>query len=264
MKYKTNRLTTSLYNFKKYKFVWLLVLSTATSCVSPKKMVYFQNMEVKEEIEVVKNFETKIQVGDILSINVSAVDGEAVLPFNLYDVPITQGAYGDPLTYLVDIAGEINFPVLGTIKVSGSSTKELTKSLEGKLKDYIKNPTVNVRIENFKITVLGEVKNPGTFKIDNERISIIEALGLAGDLGIQANRNNILLVREINKERKFVSIDLTDKKLFASPYFYLAQNDVIYVEPNRTKINSSAIGANTGTIISSISILISVVALLLR
>jgi polysaccharide export outer membrane protein len=119
-------------------------------------------------------------------------------------------------------------------------------------------------LTNFKVTVLGEVKTPGTFEIPNERISIIDAIGLAGDLTIHGKRKTVTLIREQNGKRMFVNIDLTNKELFSSPYFYLSQNDVIYIEPNKTKVNSSAIGANTGVIVSSISILISLVAILIK
>ena len=138
------------------------------------------------------------------------------------------------------------------------------KSLSEKLGSYITKPIVNIRLTNFKITVLGEVKTPGTYPVANERISIIEAIGLAGDLTIQGKRTTVMLVREVQGERKFVTIDLTNKQLFNSPYYYLAQNDVIYVEPNKTKINSSAVGSNAGLILSSISTLISLIAILTR
>ena len=164
----------------------------------------------------------------------------------------------------MDTDGEINFPVLGAMKVEGVSTKILAADLTKTLADYLKSPIVNVRLTNFKVTVLGEVKVPGSYTIPNERISIIEAIGLAGDLTIQGRRSTVLLVREQEGERKFVTIDLTNKKLFNSPYFYLAQNDVIYIEPNKTKLNSSVVGSNTGVILSSVSILITLITLLTR
>jgi polysaccharide export outer membrane protein len=150
------------------------------------------------------------------------------------------------------------------MKVAGLSTKSLATDLTKTLTAYLKSPIVNIRLTNFKVTVLGEVKVPGSYTIPNERISIIEAIGLAGDLTIQGRRSTVLLIREQEGERKFVSIDLTNKKIFNSPYFYLAQNDVIYIEPNKTKVNSSAVGSNTGVILSSVSILITLITLLTR
>ena len=143
----------------------------------------------------------------------------------------------------------------GKVKIEGLSTKEITNNLTNVLSDYIVKPIVNIRLTNFKVTVLGEVKNPGTFSVPNERMTIVEALGVAGDLTMQGKRKNVILVREEEGKRKFIPIDLTSKKLFASPYYYLAQNDVIYVESNKAKINSSVIGANTSIIFSSISTL---------
>lgn len=237
------------------------------ACVSPKKMVYFQNIEGVETNETIVNYEPKIQVGDLLNINVSAIDGEAAMPFNLYETPIIGSTVANvkPLTYLVNADGEINFPVLGAVKVEGLSTKILAANLTNTLiEGYLKSPIVNVRLTNFKVTVLGEVKVPGSYAVPNERISIIEAIGLAGDLTIQGRRSTVLLIREQEGERKFVTIDLTNKKLFNSPYYYLAQNDVIYIEPNKTKLNSSVVGSNTGVILSSVSILITLITLLTR
>ena len=244
-------------------FVGLIV----TSCVSSKKMVYFQDNEGVELNETIVSFEPTIQTGDLLNITVSALDAAAAVPFNLYETPVSNGSLSTnakPIHYLVDNEGAINFPVLGRLKVAGSSTKELSKQIINKLKEYLVNPIVNIRLTNFKVTVLGEVKTPGSFVIQNERITIIEAIGLAGDLKIQGKRTSITLIREQEGKRIFVPVDLTSKKLFNSPYYYLAQNDVIYVEPNKTKINSSVVGANTSIIISSISTLISLIAILTR
>lgn len=237
-----------------------------TSCASSNKIIYFQGSEVDKNFETLLNFEPHIQVGDILAVNVSAIDAEAAIPFNLYETPITSKTYSNakPLTYLVNVDGDIHFPVIGKLTVGGLTTKQLTDTLTKVLGDYITQPIVNIRLTNFKITVLGEVKAPGTYAVPNERISIVEALGLAGDLTIHGKRNNVMLVREQDGKRISVVIDLTNKQFFSSPYYYLSQNDVIYVAPNKTKVNSSAVGANTGVVVSSISILISLAALLIR
>lgn len=249
-------------NTKNNLLVIALLALIMTSCVSTKKMVYFQDSETAQRNEALLNFEPKIVAGDLLSINVSAIEAEAALPFNLYKT--ASGTSTKPLLYLVDSDGEINFPVLGSLKVAGLTTKQVTQNLTATLGAYLVKPIVNIRLTNFKVTVLGEVKSPGTYTIPNERITIVEALGLAGDLSIQGKRNTVLLIREQGGERKFITMDLTNKKLFNSPYYYLAQNDVIYVEPNKTKINSSAVGTNTSVIISSVSILITLLALIIR
>lgn len=244
----------------------MILANLLVNCASSEKVVYFQNVEGLQIQDTLINFEPEIQVGDILAINVSAVDAEAAIPFNLYETPITSGGYSNakPLTYLVDAAGEIHFPVTGKLHVVGTTTKELNKKLTTILEAYIKNPTINIRLTNFKVSVMGEVTRPGTYTVANERISILDAIVLAGDLTIHGKRKNVMLIREQNGQRMFVNIDLTNKQLFSSPYFYLSQNDVIYVEPNKTKVNSSAVGANTAVIVSSISILISLVAILLK
>ncbi len=248
-------------SFFKYLTILSVVL-TITSCVSTKKIVYFQNGDDVIENETVVIFEPKIQVGDMLRIYVSAIDTEAATPFNLYE---SSGVTSSKLlTYLVDVDGNINFPVLGKIKVAGFTNKQITNNLTQLLSSYIKDPVVNVRLINFKITVLGEVNSPGTYTVPNERISILGAIGLAGDLSIQGKRKTVIIVREEEGKRKLITLDLSSKKIFSSPYFYLAQNDVIYVEPNKAKINSSAVGANAGIIISSISTVISLIAILTR
>ncbi|MFK5957234.1 MAG: polysaccharide biosynthesis/export family protein [Lutibacter sp.] len=250
---------------KNNRFNYLVVVSLAillVSCVSKQKMVYFQTIEGQELQESIVNYEPKFQIGDLLTINVSAIDAEAVIPFNLFES--TSVGTPKPIAYLVDADGDINFPVIGKIKIEGLTSKELTKKLSTLIAVYVKQPIINSRLINFKVTVLGEVKVPGSYAVPNERISIIEAIGLAGDLTIQGERSTVLLVREQEGKRTFIDLDLTNKKLFNSPYFYLAQNDVIYIAPNKTKINSSGVGTNTSILISSISALISLIAILTR
>lgn len=246
------------------KFLVATVLMVSLgSCVSKKEVLYLQDVEGVRVLEEIVKVAPKIQQNDILSINVSALDAEAALPFNLFEAGNTT-SIPKPITYLVNSDGDINFPVLGKIKAEGYTTKEITNQLTEALGIYIKNPIVNIRLTNFKITVLGEVKSPGTYPVPNERVSILEAIGMAGDLTIQGKRKTVVLVREQNGKRTFVDIDLTSREILNSPYFYLAQNDVLIVEPNKSKINSSAVGANTGIILSSISFLISIVAIIIR
>lgn len=235
------------------------------SCKSSKKIVYFQetkDITVKDSLVI---FEPEIQVGDFLSINVSALDAEAALPFNLFETPVLVNTIGNliPITYLVNPDGIIFFPVIGELKVGGLTTKELNTKLSKILEPYLKSPIVNIRLTNFRVTVLGEVARPGSYSVQNERISIIEAIGLAGDLTIYGDRKEVILIREQNGIRTNINVDLTNKQLFDSPYFYLSQNDVIYVQPNKTRVNSSAVGPNTSIIVSGLSILISLLAIFL-
>jgi len=232
-------------------------------CVSSKKINYFEDTDENQVInERILNYEPPLQIGDMLTVNVSAIDQEAALPFNLFEIQTVAAQI--PLSYIIDIEGFINFPILGRIKSAGFTTKELTDSLVEKLNPYLKQPIVNIRIVNFRVTVLGEVRMPGSYPVINERLSIIDALGLAGDLTIYGDRRNITLVREQGGKRTFETIDLTDKALFDSPYFYLSQNDALYVPANKTRVNSSDVGPNTSVIISAISILITLVAILVR
>ena len=254
--------------YKRLKLVFQIVSVALliTSCASRKKAVYFQDEEGQVIKDSIINFEPQIQVGDLIAINVSAIDAEAALPFNLFETPVLANSLLNamPITYLVNPDGIIQFPVIGDLEVGGLTTKELNTKLSKILESYIKNPIVNIRLKNFKVTVLGEVLRPGSYPVGNERISIIEAIGMAGDLTIYGERKNVILIREKNGKRVTINIDLTNKQLFNSPYFYLSQNDVIYVSPNKTKINSSAVGPNTSVVISSISIIISAIAIFLR
>jgi polysaccharide export outer membrane protein len=166
---------------------------------------------------------------------------------------------------LVTSEGNIEFPVIGTIHLAGLTRTQAIDLLKEKLALYIVNPTISLRILNFRITVLGEVRTPGTFTIPNERITLLEALGVAGDLLITGERQNILVIRDEDGKRKEYRLDLTQESLFSSPVYYLQQNDVVYVEPNRAKRNSSVINAsNTGIVISSLSLVLTTLILIFK
>jgi len=242
-------------------FAIIGVILFLASCASSKELVYFGDNDVQKVKANLLNYEPEIQPGDELNINVSALNTEAAIPFNLYEAS-NNISIPRPITYIVGLDGKINFPVIGKVLVGGDTTQKISYKLATLIAPYIKNPIVNIRLVNFKISVLGEVRNPGTYAVPDERISILAAIGLAGDLTIQGKRNNVLLIREKDGKRSFVTIDLTNKELFNSPYYYLAQNDVLYITPNKVKINSSAVGANSSIIISSVSTLISLLAIL--
>lgn len=254
---------------KKNIYYLLTVLASVLliSCTPKKKMIYFQGE--MGQVEANKNYNPVFRSDDLLSITVTGLDQETVKPFNLptINAMIGSGGYSQgtptPPGYLVDIDGNIDFPVIGKIKVAGMTRNVLVDTLKSKLKPYLVNATVIVRILNFKVTVLGEVHNPGTFTIPNERVTLPEALGIAGDLLITAKRKNIIVVRDVEGKKTKYNIDLTSKDVFSSPVYYLNQNDVIYVEPNRAKMNSSAINqTNAALILSATSILITLFVLL--
>ncbi len=236
--------------------VILLGIIFITSCASRKDVVYFQDTGNFETLVNTNEFVSKFKVDDLVSIHVSSLNPEASAPFNLFrGVP---GASGQPdqVDYLVDQTGEIDFPVIGKLKIEGLSPDELRVLLRDKLSDYLKDPIINIRLRNFTVTILGEVRNPGTYPVNGEQITILEAMGFAGDLTNRGIRENVLVIRDFNGTKVYTRIDLTSKNLVKSPVYYLTQNDVVYVEPNESAIRSSTINANTNITLSIISILI--------
>ncbi|MCO6174200.1 polysaccharide biosynthesis/export family protein [Flavobacterium sp. NRK F10] len=210
-----------------------------------------------------------LQPDDVLFIVVSSQNPEVVAPYNLNSVAI-QGTSEESFersrlqTYIIDKEGNIEFPSVGTIKLGGLTREEAVTLLKDTLKDYVSDATINLRILNYKVSVLGEVNKPGSFSISSERITVLEAISKAGDLTIYGRRDNVLLIREQDGVKTTQRIDLTKSDFINSPYYYLAQNDVIYVEPNKTKVNSSAIGPNLTLGISLVSILASFIVLVTR
>lgn len=248
-----------------------ILLFLCFSCASRKNIVYYQDPDKINTQQNVNSYEVKIQPDDLLMIIVSAEDPEIAIPFNLTSVTISntsnlQSSGGQQIvqSYLVDKNGNIEFPVLGKLQIGGLTRTEVLQLLKEKIAVYIKNPIINLRIMNFKISLQGEVNVPGTYSLASERLTLIEALSMAKDLTIYGKRNNILIIREINGVKSYNRIDITKADFINSPFYYLAQNDVVYVEPNKTKISSSVVGPNTGVIISAVSILISLSVLIFK
>jgi polysaccharide export outer membrane protein len=189
----------------------------------------------------------------------------AIKPFNLASSPSASGGQQTQLSYLIDSKGEIDFPILGKLKIGGLSREEAINMFKAKLSpDYVKDPMITIRISNFKITVLGDVKSPKTYNIPNERISILDAIGLAGDLNISGRRDNVLIQREVNGEKLQYRVDLRSNSINISPVFYLQQNDIVYVEHNYARIQSASSNTNTSLFISVTGLLITIVSLLIR
>ncbi|CAM1366622.1 Sugar transporter [Tenacibaculum sediminilitoris] len=250
------------------KIVLVIMTLCIASCASRKDIAYFQKDQVDQSLTNT-TYKTIFKPDDLLQITISALDMEAVKPFNLPVVAFsttTDRAVGSPQqqSYLIDNDGFIDFPALGKIKLAGLSRPEAISLLKNKLSpDYVKDPTVNIRITNFSITVLGDVKMPGKFTIPNERISVLEAVGLAGDLNMSGIRT-IEVKREENNQIKSYRLDLRSNKVFNSPAYYLQQNDVVYVEPNKATSQDAAYNKNTGLFISLGSIIISLITLITR
>jgi len=229
----------SILSFKLVVFVILFLCS----CSSSRKTAYFQDINKKSPAkEPISNYSPmKIETDDILGISVTSLNPEAssVFNYNLNTVSGTNNSTGNPVIgYMVDAKGEIQLPLIGNMKVSGYTTSEIRDQIRKKLLNFLKEPVVNIRMVNFKVSVLGDVGRPGSFQIQNERLTVTEAISLAGDLNITALRNNILLVRERDGQREYIPIDLTSKKLFSSPYYYLRNNDVLYIQPGKNKYAS--------------------------
>ncbi len=251
------------------KTIPILFVLLVFSCKPKEELVYYQNIDGLKPSDQANSYEIKIQPDDLLLIIVSADDPETAIPFNLstISVPTTfsiNASRGQETmqSYLVDASGSIDFPVLGKIAVGGLSRSELMKVLETKIAQYIKNPIINIRLMNFKVSVQGEVTNPGTYAINSDRVTLIEAISMAKDLTIYGKRDNILIIREVNGVKSYNRVDITKGDFINSPFYYLAQNDVVYVEPNKVRINGAAVGSNTGVIISITSLLITVITLI--
>ena len=257
--------------FRKAKLL-LGVLLLLTSCTSYQKIPYLQDFEtVNATEELTAMYDAHIRPKDLLTITVNTTDPEAAAPFNL----TVQSAANSNLTqwvtqqaalqqYLVDNQGNIDFPVLGELHLGGLSMNEAESMIREKLQPFLKEtPIVTVRMVNYKISVLGEVAKPGTFIINNEKVNVLEALAMAGDMTIWGLRDNVKLVREEeNGKRNIVVLDLNRADIVKSPYYHLQQNDILYVSPNKTKAKNSDTGQSTSLWVSATSILVSIASLL--
>ena len=242
-------------------------------CTSYKKVPYMQDPEtVNAYGKEIPLYDAKIMPKDLLSITVSTSDPQAAAPFNLTIQTNSTASQGIQYTtsqaamqqYLVNNQGEIDFPVLGKLKVGGLTKNEAESMIREKLQPYLKEtPIVTVRMANYKISVLGEVAKPGTFTVSNEKVNVLEALAMAGDMTVYGVRDNVKLIREnAQGKREIVMLDLTKSDLVLSPYFYLQQNDILYVTPNKTIAKNSGIGNATTIAISATSILVSIASLI--
>jgi polysaccharide export outer membrane protein len=254
---------------KRQNLILLAFLIAAASCTSYKKVPYLQNSSSVDPTTVVELYDAKIQPKDMLTITVSSEDLEAAIPFNLTVGTLQTAARyvtSQPVlqTYLVDNEGYIEFPTLGRLHVGGLTKNEVESIIKEKLTPNFTNaPIVNVRMVNYKISIIGEVVRPNTYTISNEKVNVFEALALAGDLTIYGRRDGVKLIREnADGTKQIVPLNLNDANLIYSPYYYLQQNDVLYVEPNKAKAQNSDIGSMTSLWFSGTSILISLVSLL--
>ena len=243
----------------------LLSILSFISCMSTKKVAYFQN---KDSIDVALSrqlYDAKIMPKDILQIRVFTTDPDAAEPFNLSQgstASTQSSSQNSVLNYLVDNDGDIEFPVIGKIHLGGMTKNEAEAYIKGLVKPYMsesENPVIHVRMVNYKYAVIGEVNGPGMFTATNEKINIIEALAQAGDLTLYGERDKIFLIRENSDgQKEFHRLNLNDANIISSPYYYLQQNDIVYVEPNKAKAKSAYFSTSTSMWFTLTSMLMSV------
>jgi polysaccharide export outer membrane protein len=252
----------------KFKLLYFFSLLLFLASCSKRNLAYISDIQGYEAYtETINNTKPAIiKPDDLLGIKVSSLNQEAAAVFNRGGIPaygtagssipsISEDKTGESFNvgYLVDEDGYIDFPVLNKVHVGGLTKKEAQAKLIEYLQRYLKDPTVNLRFLNYRVTVIGEVNRPSTFTIPNDKINILEALGMAGDMTAFGKRENVLLMREVGGERTVIRLNLNDKGILSSPYFYLQQNDVVYVEPVQAKENMTNNSARTVSIIASLS-----------
>lgn len=252
-----------------------LAVYLLAGCASSKKISYLQDSGEHFNQKIEQDYELKILPDDLLSIMVNSKDAELVQMFNL---PIVRHDFAGPgtggggagyvLGYTVNQSGVIDFPQLGTIEVQGRTRSELAAYIKEQLiaGGYVKDPVVTVQFLNFRVSVLGEVNRPGAFNLKSDRVTVLDAISEAGDLTIYGKRENVRVIREENGERSIATLDLKSAAIFQSPYYYLRQNDIVYVEPNKVKAGQSEINQNRsiGTLASITSVLISLAVLIFK
>ncbi|MDX1720209.1 MAG: polysaccharide biosynthesis/export family protein [Salegentibacter mishustinae] len=254
------------------KLGWFLMLSIiVSSCATKDQVVYFNDVQNLEGQVNLLEYEPKIERNDVLRINVSSssVNEEIVAPFQMNQQGGGQsgGGGGQNLSltgYLVSPKGTINFPVLGTVDVEGLTRTEIQEQLQTQISEYVRDPVVDVRIVNFSVTVLGEVNSPGRVQITDGRITMPELLAMSGDVSYTGKRQNIRVIREVDGVKSVGFIDMTETDLFDSPYYYLKQNDIVYVEPTYARMKSAGFFGSPGAILGLVSSTLSLIFIFTR
>lgn len=255
-----------MFNHKKYSSLTIVFLLFFCSCVSKKELLYLQDIQNYNNSEVISS-QNILQENDILKIDVTSLEMSASIPYN--KVTATNN-FGNSLPlmqlngYLVSNNKTINFPILGEVSVEGKTTEDLEQYLKELLESegHLINSNVTVRLLNSKVTILGEVRSPGTYTFTEKNISLLQALGLAGDLTIDGNRKDVIIIREVDGQRTTTNLDLTSSSWLISSYQNIQPNDVIIVNPNSKKITSAGLIGNISTVLSIASILLSTIILI--
>jgi polysaccharide export outer membrane protein len=248
--------------------IFSAIVALSASCVSNKKIAYFQDIQsIKQaKLDSAAVFtEPIIQSDDILSINIFTLNPQSGAIVNQAATNTVLGGGANTAVaaqqvsgFLVDRNGDVELSLIGKVKVAGLTTYQARELIREKAAVVYKEPNVQLRFANFKVSVLGEVNSPSTYTLPNEKVSLLDALSLAGDLTIYGRRDNVLIVRDNNGKKEFVRLDLNSSKIFNSPFYYLKQNDVVYVEPNKRKVSASnsAQSKTIGVIASVISVIV--------
>ena len=240
-------------------------------------LVYFNDNSDSALSKTIQNNESAIQPGDRLSIIVNALDPLSAAPYNLGSAVSVSASTGPSQTtasntgnigYIVEADGTIHFPQLGNIHVAGMQRKQLVDTLTQRLVKFVSDPIVTIQFLNFKIIVLGEVNKPGTLNVPEGKVTVVEAIGLAGDMPVTARRDNIMIIREKNGQREFGHVNLLSKNIFISPYYNLKQNDVVYVELTKEKVaatdqTQARIRSNISLVTTALSVISTIVVLVI-
>ena len=260
--------------FAVFNFALLVIVISVLSSCRTQRISYFQDIPDTASVryQAVSNFTSPVvRTDDILNVVIQTLDPTANQVLNQGNLPVLSGSVsgagsggtGQSVVagYLVDKEGRIRLPYIGSIVVKGLTTAQVRDSIEQKISYYFKEPVVNVRFANFKVTVLGEVKFPSTFVVPNEKPTVIDALGLAGDITIYGKRNNVMLIRDVEGKKEIVRLNLDNSKALSSPYFYLRPNDVLYVEASSSRVEST--DANRTRMIAIVSAALSLAVVII-
>ena len=252
------------------KFLLLFLLVSIASCSTKKEILYFQNAEKLQNLKTAMKFEPVFEVNDILHIKVSSLNEEVALPFQMKTAGQSSGGGGGAQQnpslsgYLVDIDGNIQFPVLGKVKVAGMSRSEVESLLTDRIREYVTDAVIAVRLLNFRVVVLGEAGSEMVVNVQNERISVPELVANAGGISYNGKRDNILIIREVDGVKSIGRIDMTDAEVFKNPYYYLKQNDIVYVEPTYRTVKSAGFITSYTGLISLATTIFGIVVLITR
>ena len=252
----------------KNKLLILISLLAFSSCSTRKEIVYFQGAEKLENMKDVMEFEPVFEVNDILHIKVSSLNEEVVAPFQMNTGGQSQGGGGQQspslMGYMVDVDGNIQFPVLGKIPTAGKSRSEFESFLTDKLKAYVTDAVVAVRLLNFRVIVLGEAGSQNVVQVENERISVPELIATVGGVNYTGIRNNIMVIREVDGVKSVGYVDMTSADVFKNPFYYLKQNDIVYVEPNYKTVKAAGFITNYTGLISIATTIFGLIILFTR